>query len=125
MAGSGPFRPVYVREASCQGIQEMVNQQLQGAVHGVTSSITCYAPNAHEVFLTGSFNNWNPAELSMKRSSDGQWSFVLHLPPGRYKYKFVVDGVPCCEPHLKNGHSGCEQCAPHACGDLNRILLVR
>ena len=90
-----------------------------------TIRISCSSPNAREIILTGSFNDWDPAALPMTRSADGQWSAALELPRGRYEYKFVVDGVLCCEPHLKNGHPDCEQCAPYACGYLNRILLVR
>ncbi len=89
-----------------------------------TIRITCSAADAREVTLTGSFNDWDQAALPMTRSADGQWSADLKLPPGRYEYKFVVDGVLCCEPHLKNGYPDCEQCAPQACGELSRILLV-
>ncbi|MCO6438616.1 MAG: glycogen-binding domain-containing protein [Phycisphaerae bacterium] len=90
-----------------------------------TARITCFAPNAHEIALVGSFNDWDPGALRMTQDTDGQWSADLQLPAGRYEYKFVVDGVSCCDPHLKNGHPDCEQCAPHACGELNRILLIR
>lgn len=87
--------------------------------------ITCSAPNAREIVLTGSFNDWDPAALPMNRITDGEWSVDLRLPPGRYEYKFLVDGVWCCDPHLKNGDADCEACAPHKCGALNRVLLVR
>lgn len=91
----------------------------------LTIRITCSSPSAREIVLTGSFNDWDPVALPMTKDGDGQWTADLELPHGRYEYRFVVDGVSCCEPHLKNGHPDCEQCAPHACGELNRILLVR
>lgn len=87
--------------------------------------ITCSATNAREIVLTGSFNDWDAAALPMAKSADGEWKVDLRLSPGRYEYKFVVDGVSCCDPHLKNGDLDCEACAPHKCGALNRILLVR
>lgn len=90
-----------------------------------TIRITCTSSGARKIILTGCFNDWNPEALPMTKASDGQWSVDLNLPPGRYEYKFVVDGISCCEPHLKNGHRDGEQCAPDGFGELNRILLVR
>lgn len=90
-----------------------------------TVGITCFAPNAREITLVGSFNDWDPGALRMTKSADGQWSADLQLPPGRYEYKFVVDGIACSDPHLKNGGLHCKACAPQACGELNRILWVR
>jgi len=49
-------------------------------------------PEASEVSLIGSFNNWDPAATPMKRDADGIWRAALVLKPGRYPYKFYVDG---------------------------------
>jgi 1,4-alpha-glucan branching enzyme len=43
------------------------------------------------VLLSGSFNDWNTAELSMKRTATG-WEIPYVLAPGNYEYKFIVDG---------------------------------
>lgn len=48
-------------------------------------------PEAHEVAVVGDFNGWKPAALS--KDSNGIWSLKVDLPPGRYEYAFVVDGV--------------------------------
>ena len=47
----------------------------------------------HQVFLTGSFCDWDPAKLLMEyqKSANG-FCFELQLPAGYYEYKFVVDG---------------------------------
>ena len=29
----------------------------------------------------------------MNRNEDGTWSKVIHLEPGEYQYKYVVDGL--------------------------------
>ena len=59
-----------------------------------------YAPEAKEVYLAGDFNNWadnvggvvsNKDHLMTKRK-DGMWEKTLSLSPGKYKYKFVIDG---------------------------------
>jgi hypothetical protein len=50
------------------------------------------APAAKEVFLGGSFNNFNAREHPLVRRPDGLWETTLALAPGRYFYKFKVDG---------------------------------
>lgn len=89
--------------------------------------IACQAPDAAQVLLAGSFNGWKPEATPMKRRADGQWETSLELPPGRYEYKFIVDGRWCCEPGEPDHACTClrEGCAPNECGTLNRVLEVR
>ena len=47
--------------------------------------------NASRVMLAGSFNKWLPDALEMKRTANG-WTADVVLTPGKYWYKFVVDG---------------------------------
>ena len=49
-------------------------------------------PNAQEVGIAGSFNDWHPSVTPMIRLNNGKWAKELTLPPGRYEYRFVVDG---------------------------------
>ena len=46
--------------------------------------------DSNEVKLAGQFNEWSP-EL-MEKQEDGSWSRMLKLVPGKYMYKFVIDG---------------------------------
>ncbi|MFQ5493756.1 MAG: glycogen-binding domain-containing protein [Phycisphaerae bacterium] len=104
----------------------MAKQQSQTAETTLASTrIVCSAPHAHEIVLTGTFNDWDPAALPMTRNADGQWSADLQLPPGRYEYKFVVDGVSCCEPHLRSDHGDCGDRVLNRFGTVNRVLVVR
>lgn len=48
-------------------------------------------PNANRVMLAGSFNNWSPEALQMQKTANG-WSADVQLNPGKYWYKFIVDG---------------------------------
>lgn len=51
------------------------------------------APSAKEIYLVGDFNNWKINDESrLSRLDEGKWEKVLGLVPGRYRYKFVVDG---------------------------------
>ena len=49
-------------------------------------------PEAKAVFLAGEFNNWNTSATPMRRDPDGTWSVVVPLLPGKYNYKFYIDG---------------------------------
>jgi hypothetical protein len=51
-----------------------------------------FNPDAHEIFVVGSFNNWNPRATPMKRDALGDWSVEVRLPPGEYRYRFLADG---------------------------------
>jgi len=45
---------------------------------------------AKAVSVAGDFNDWSPTTDSMEPRGSG-WSITLCLPPGRYRYQFVVD----------------------------------
>ncbi len=55
-------------------------------------AFTCHAPDAKCVCVAGSFCNWNANAMPMQRSEDGKWRTTVHVTPGRYEYRFVVDG---------------------------------
>lgn len=50
--------------------------------------------DARSVHVVGDFNDWNPTSDPMiDENGDGQWTLFYPLEPGRYAYKFVVDGT--------------------------------
>ncbi len=51
-----------------------------------------YAGSGSTVSLAGEFNNWDMAADPMAKQADGSFRLVKKLEPGRYAYKFVVDG---------------------------------
>jgi 1,4-alpha-glucan branching enzyme len=70
------------------------------------------------VYLAGSFNGWDPtARLLADRSGTGVFSTTLMLAPGRYEYKFVVNGVWCVDPE-------CPEWVANDQGSLNSVLNV-
>ncbi|MFN0011847.1 MAG: glycogen-binding domain-containing protein [Phycisphaerales bacterium] len=83
------------------------------------------APKAKEVFVAGTFNEWNPSSHPLKRTGDGQWALTLDLPPGRHEYKFVIDGQWCCEAGCDKHYDGCPGCVANQFGTMNRILEVK
>lgn len=48
------------------------------------------APGAKTVEVLGTFNDWEARPL--KKQKDGSWSTWTNLSPGRYEYRFKVDG---------------------------------
>ena len=49
-------------------------------------------PNASQVFVAGQFNEWSLTKTPLERGADGIWRATLQLKPGKYEYKFYVDG---------------------------------
>ena len=52
------------------------------------------APSAKRVSVVGNFNGWDPQAHPLRGPDRfGVWSLSVPLPPGHYRYLFVVDGV--------------------------------
>jgi len=49
-------------------------------------------PKAQQVILMGDFNLWNPKTHPMSRDKNGVWHKTVMIFPGRYEYRFLVDG---------------------------------
>jgi 1,4-alpha-glucan branching enzyme len=65
----------------------------------------------------GDFNKWNPKVHPMKNDGNGFWTKSVIIPPGKYEYKFLIDGDWKEDP-------GNEQTCPNCFGTLNSILSV-
>ena len=48
-------------------------------------------PDAMNVYLAGSFNNWAGGDLALQKTGKA-WSLDIYLQPGTYHYHFLVDG---------------------------------
>ena len=77
-----------------------------------------YAPQAKRVRLTGTFNNWDTRALSAKKDSGGSWIVKVNLKPGRYEYKFVVDGNWLNDPR-------CTWFIPNSLGSQNCVIEIK
>lgn len=53
-------------------------------------------PKAAKVEVAGEFSNWKI--MPMTKGDGGTWSTTLHLKPGYYGYKFVVNGEWVLDP---------------------------
>ena len=89
-----------------------------------TIEITCHAPDAQAVFVAGDFNDWSTTSTPMNRTDEGVWAVKLKLEPGRYEFKFLIDGHWCCEPGCRDGDLACPNCVVNAFGTMNRLIEV-
>jgi len=72
------------------------------------------APDASSVAVLGDFNNWE--ERPLKKNQQGLWSTWTMLVPGRYEYRYRVDGVWCNDPEAAT--------APNEHGSENNVIVV-
>ncbi len=77
-----------------------------------------YAPLAKKVELAGSFNSWDPKKAVLERDGKGTWKIALALKPGRYEYRYRVDG------NWQNDQRPVE-CVPNAFGTWNCVVQVQ
>jgi chromosome partitioning protein len=74
--------------------------------------------NASKVLIAGDFNNWSPMSTPMtKTDTPSLWVTKLPLYPGRYRYRFVVDGQWTTDPNNKYVET-------NQFGELNNIVEV-
>jgi len=67
-----------------------------------STAFSLYAPDAHEVYVIGDFNNWRTDHLKAKKFKDGTWRKSVHIKPGTYHYLFLVDGQWWTDPANPN-----------------------
>ncbi len=75
------------------------------------------APGAREVFLVGDFNAWNGEGFQMRRFKDGTCKKKVQLKPGRYEYRFIVDGDWWTDPRSE------ERCG-NPFGSENSVIRI-
>lgn len=61
-------------------------------------TFTLQAPQADAVLVAGTFCDWQTHSCHLKKDKTGLWKATLSLPPGRYEYRFLVDGDWCDDP---------------------------
>ncbi len=88
------------------------------------SIFSCRAESATAVYLVGTFNDWDPLATPLVEANPGEWSVTLGLAPGTYEYKFVVDGVWCCEPGIDDLTFESEDSVPNTFSTKNRRIEV-
>ena len=74
-------------------------------------------PGARIVAVAGTFNGWNQSQYLFDRAGN-EWICRISLPPGKYQYKFIVDGNWIVDPRNPT-------VVPDERGNENSQLIVR
>ena len=74
------------------------------------------APAGSEVFLAGTFNRWDPRSALLKEGPGG-FSATVMLLPGRYEYKFIVNGDWMTDPKGR-------ETVPNDRGSRNSVIVI-
>ena len=101
-AGRAEPRSVARRGARCRGPADSWEPRsprgccspCSDATRGATRPIELrLSAPASQVMVVGDFNDWDPAATPLRPGNEGgTWTVELRLPPGRYRYTFLVDG---------------------------------
>ena len=89
-----------------------------GELRSVEFRYTPVISGVTNVFLAGTFNDWNDSKTRMTDGdSDGTYTVTLLLAQGTYQYKFVVDGTWHQDPNNPEG-------VDDGFGGQNSVLVV-
>ena len=76
------------------------------------------APKAHQVVLSGTFNQWSESADPMKRDENGVWKKAKMLSNGEHEYKLIIDGEWMIDPV-------CSDTALNEYGTLNSVFRLQ
>ena len=120
-APAAPLPPLPVQSPSPKSPQKVavvVQASKPTATETLSISFALHKPDAKGVSLCGEFNGWLPTATPMKRHDAGHWETTVALAPGRYQYKFLVDGEWLLDPAARIS-------VPNDHGSLNSVVEVR
>ncbi len=77
------------------------------------------APPGSAVFVAGTFNTWDPKANPLKATSAQGvgYSATVPLLPGKYEYKFIVNGDWQVDP-------GCRESVDNKLGSRNSVIVI-
>jgi 1,4-alpha-glucan branching enzyme len=74
-------------------------------------------PDARWVSVVGTFSDWEKHPVELMKDAAGNWTATVPLMPGRYEYRFVVEGAWRDDPN-------CGERVPNPFGSENCVLSV-
>lgn len=108
--------------AGCGGPAGFQPSGVEGGGPQVTSEGVLFTFIDHKIKrinIVGDFNNWSTtADPLFDRAGDGTWTIRIPLQPGRYEYKYLIDGKKW-KPDPWN-----PDVVDDGFGDLNSVIVV-
>lgn len=86
----GPSRLPKIEVEEPEPVGEASSAPVQQVQKPRKTTFRYYNPEAKEVKLVGDFTDWET--IPMNEDSRGDWRATVELIPGKYTYKFVLDG---------------------------------
>jgi chromosome partitioning protein len=113
-----PLAQLKISDPTAQPAQKLAEKLAK--VYGVRSTsqgLLFIQPSngAASLAIAGDFNNWTPSVTPMRHDEVlGVWQAVVPVPPGRYRYRLVVDGKWVQDPYNRYVES-------NPFGELNNV----
>ena len=63
-----------------------------GRGNGEKVTFEIHAPAVQSVALVGDFTDWRTDKVQLEPAGRDEWKVTVKLPPGRYRFAYVVDG---------------------------------
>jgi 1,4-alpha-glucan branching enzyme len=73
--------------------------------------------NVDTIYLVGDFNQWNEKSHPLRRTEARDFELELEIPPGKYRFKYLVDGVWWNDPDA-------EEYAPNPWGSEDSVIRI-
>lgn len=88
-----------------------------GCLHPKAVLFHVEAPRASTVKLVADFTSWERLPLDLRPDDSGGWQIAVPLQPGRYAYRFLVDGEWWDDPD-------CRECEVNPFGGHNAVIDI-
>ena len=95
-----------------------VMPKVQAKTNDRVAEFRLSAPQAKSVNVCGTFNEWRTNAGRMTKDYLGVWKGSVSLKPGKYEYRFFVDGQWADDPRAK-------KTVGNQFGSKNAILEVK
>lgn len=114
-AGKCGIKKVVTRKS----VKPVAQKETKPTVVKKAVTFTIHAEKGKSVHVAGQFNDWDPTAKEMSyKAKEGIYTTTLKLAPGKYEYKFVIDGAWCADPENI-------EAVPNDQGTLNSVITVK
>ncbi len=96
----GLVQSLTIEPSSASGMKPLIAKKLTlpaPSLKGNTTFRLKGHPNARVVAVAGSFNDWNQSQVLCGKEGN-EWICRIDLAPGKYTYKFIIDGDWILDP---------------------------
>ena len=105
-----PTRPI--TPAAARTPQRAVEKRSEQSVEFILKM-----PKAQSACVAGTFNDWDSKKTPMLKEGSAGWKATVPLTPGRYEYRFVVDGQWISDPNARES-------VKNQFGSTNSVIVV-